>query len=201
MAPLSYESHCLLAAWLTGHGLRARLRPCSLMCACPMCLRTQVPVFEPDHGFAAALDRVDDWALNLVRGSAVRECVGPLHRHRTWYRRSAYGFVSAGALHCLLAAWLPGHRLLVRLRSRSRRGLTSIQLSGSLPSSLGSLKIATLCVVVLSASASSCGTAVVRGIAAHGVSFLQVTYSTVSLASGCPVSTGTCSTNRARAGH
>ncbi len=96
------------------------------------------------------------------------------------------GFFWAGALHCLLAAWLPGHRLLVRLRSGLRRRLTSIQLSGSLPSSLGSLKITTLCVAVLSASASSCGTVFVRSIAVHGVSFLQVHYSSVSLMRGWP---------------
>ena len=68
---------------------------------------------------------------------------------------------AAGVRHRPIVAWLPSQSRLTRVPAvlRARRELYSNQLSGSLPSSLGSLPALTrLCVVVLSVSALALGT-------------------------------------------
>ena len=118
--------------------------------------------------------------------------------HRTWSHRSDSGVVSAGALHCLLAAWLPSHRSLAIVLAQE--------------SDLPAVGLASLLARVADEDNHLVSGFPVRQCVElrhgrrpryrrDGVSFLQVHYSNVSLARGCPVSTDACASNRARAGH
>ena len=101
-------------------------------------------------------------------------------------------FFSPCVLHGpFVVAWFRSGRSCVCPRSFARRTASSNQLSGSLPKSLGSMSyLKYLCVVALSVSASTCGTATAQSFAA--VAFLRLlASSTARSLRGCSV-TSTC---------
>ncbi len=151
---------------------------------------------QPAVGLAAELARVADCAQYTARCGPVRACVGTRRHQRTSLCCGTVCcvFVLLAVLLCRFGAWLPS--ICSRThhhpdRSCARRLLWGNQLSGLLPSSLGSLTgLYYLYVVVLTVSASNRGAtnALVFAAARFCVLFLCWPCSSTSSVRGCQIS-------------